>query len=153
MFFQTDSWASAFLESEYQFFIEDSLKEKAEALLDFSINELKSFNPHFPENVTQAQFKALFIERFAKLDLPLDIKKQAPQLLTSFVQFLSLSGLYPPASDWEGMIESAQTQFEARFRKDGSFKGETLRRFSEKISRNAPCPCNSGKKYKQCCGK
>ena len=22
-----------------------------------------------------------------------------------------------------------------------------------KISRNAPCPCNSGKKYKHCCGK
>ena len=24
---------------------------------------------------------------------------------------------------------------------------------SEKIGRNEPCPCNSGKKYKQCCGK
>lgn len=24
---------------------------------------------------------------------------------------------------------------------------------SEKIGRNAPCPCGSGKKYKQCCGK
>jgi hypothetical protein len=24
---------------------------------------------------------------------------------------------------------------------------------SEKISRNAPCPCGSGKKYKKCCGK
>ena len=23
---------------------------------------------------------------------------------------------------------------------------------SEKISRNAPCPCGSGKKYKKCCG-
>ena len=23
----------------------------------------------------------------------------------------------------------------------------------EKISRNAPCPCGSGKKYKHCCGK
>ena len=22
---------------------------------------------------------------------------------------------------------------------------------STKISRNAPCPCNSGKKYKKCC--
>jgi uncharacterized protein YecA (UPF0149 family) len=24
---------------------------------------------------------------------------------------------------------------------------------SEKIGRNDPCPCGSGKKYKQCCGK
>ena len=24
---------------------------------------------------------------------------------------------------------------------------------SEKIGRNSPCPCGSGKKYKNCCGK
>ncbi|MBQ3131212.1 MAG: SEC-C domain-containing protein, partial [Clostridia bacterium] len=27
------------------------------------------------------------------------------------------------------------------------------KRIENKISRNAPCPCGSGKKYKQCCGK
>ena len=31
-------------------------------------------------------------------------------------------------------------------------KTQTLRT-GKKISRNAPCPCGSGKKYKQCCGK
>jgi preprotein translocase subunit SecA len=30
---------------------------------------------------------------------------------------------------------------------------ETIRRTEEKISRNAPCPCGSGKKYKNCHGK
>ena len=30
---------------------------------------------------------------------------------------------------------------------------ETVVRKSEKISRNAPCPCGSGKKYKHCCGR
>ncbi|MDY6879545.1 MAG: preprotein translocase subunit SecA [Thermodesulfobacteriota bacterium] len=28
----------------------------------------------------------------------------------------------------------------------------TVRRKSDKIGRNAPCPCGSGKKYKKCCG-
>jgi preprotein translocase subunit SecA len=32
-------------------------------------------------------------------------------------------------------------------------KVETIRRTEEKISRNAPCPCGSGKKYKNCHGK
>ena len=32
-------------------------------------------------------------------------------------------------------------------------KQETVRRTSPKISRNAPCPCGSGKKYKLCCGR
>ena len=33
--------------------------------------------------------------------------------------------------------------------------GETASPITKKkeISRNAPCPCGSGKKYKQCCGK
>lgn len=29
----------------------------------------------------------------------------------------------------------------------------TVKRDTEKIGRNAPCPCGSGKKYKKCCGK
>ena len=28
-----------------------------------------------------------------------------------------------------------------------------IKRESEKIGRNAPCPCGSGKKYKKCCGR
>jgi preprotein translocase subunit SecA len=28
-----------------------------------------------------------------------------------------------------------------------------VQRNEEKIGRNAPCPCGSGKKYKKCCGK
>ncbi|MEJ2057885.1 MAG: SEC-C metal-binding domain-containing protein [Desulfofustis sp.] len=30
---------------------------------------------------------------------------------------------------------------------------EPVKREGEKIGRNAPCPCGSGKKYKKCCGK
>ena len=35
----------------------------------------------------------------------------------------------------------------------GRAKQETVRRTEQKISRNAPCPCGSGKKYKNCHGK
>ena len=35
---------------------------------------------------------------------------------------------------------------------DGSVKREPVRT-DKKIGRNEPCPCGSGKKYKQCCGK
>ena len=30
---------------------------------------------------------------------------------------------------------------------------KTVRREQPKVGRNEPCPCGSGKKYKQCCGK
>jgi preprotein translocase subunit SecA len=32
-------------------------------------------------------------------------------------------------------------------------KPETVRRQGKKVGRNEPCPCGSGKKYKQCCGR
>ncbi|MCR4626345.1 MAG: SEC-C domain-containing protein, partial [Treponema sp.] len=31
--------------------------------------------------------------------------------------------------------------------------GVTVRRTMEKVGRNDPCPCGSGKKYKNCCGR
>jgi preprotein translocase subunit SecA len=32
-------------------------------------------------------------------------------------------------------------------------KQQPFKRFGDKIGRNDPCPCGSGKKYKQCHGK
>ena len=32
-------------------------------------------------------------------------------------------------------------------------KSGTIRREGKKVGRNDPCPCGSGKKYKQCCGR
>ncbi|MBZ0106330.1 MAG: SEC-C domain-containing protein [Sulfuricella denitrificans] len=31
-------------------------------------------------------------------------------------------------------------------------KGTTVKRDTPKVGRNEPCPCGSGKKFKQCCG-
>ena len=48
------------------------------------------------------------------------------------------------------MMEQQKRQEEARMsfnHSDGEGEGE------KKIARNDPCPCGSGKKYKQCCGK
>ncbi|MBU0995627.1 MAG: preprotein translocase subunit SecA [Proteobacteria bacterium] len=35
---------------------------------------------------------------------------------------------------------------------DGSQKKMPVKRNDEKVGRNSPCPCGSGKKYKKCCG-
>lgn len=35
---------------------------------------------------------------------------------------------------------------------DGQLKDRTIRRDGEKIGRNDPCKCGSGKKFKKCCG-
>jgi len=53
--------------------------------------------------------------------------------------------------------EEAQAQEEQRIRQVTSNRGQDSEppkpRTVEKIGRNDPCPCGSGKKYKKCCGK
>ena len=34
-----------------------------------------------------------------------------------------------------------------------TLKNEEMKKFGHKVSRNDPCPCGSGKKYKKCCGR
>ena len=44
-------------------------------------------------------------------------------------------------------------QREQVLKPDAPNAGTTVRNTEKKIGRNDPCPCGSGKKYKNCCGK
>ena len=50
-------------------------------------------------------------------------------------------------------IEEKQKTDYVLSRGDGGTAPATVKRTGEKIGRNAPCPCGSGKKYKHCCGR
>ncbi len=52
----------------------------------------------------------------------------------------------------EQKVEREQVAKETGTNKDDSANAPVVRK-SDKISRNAPCPCGSGKKYKHCCGR
>ncbi|MCZ6817762.1 MAG: SEC-C metal-binding domain-containing protein [Planctomycetota bacterium] len=54
-----------------------------------------------------------------------------------------------------GFAGGAQTDNDrqAAMKAQGEKKVETIVRDKPKVGRNAPCPCGSGKKSKQCCGK
>lgn len=52
----------------------------------------------------------------------------------------------------EQRVEREQVAEVTGTNKDDSANAPVVRK-SEKVSRNAPCPCGSGKKYKHCCGR
>ena len=52
----------------------------------------------------------------------------------------------------EDVIAKPKQMVEHRGVAEGSDKPETVRREEEKVGRNEPCPCGSGKKYKKCHG-
>ncbi|MBT5469592.1 MAG: preprotein translocase subunit SecA [Nitrospina sp.] len=55
--------------------------------------------------------------------------------------------------DDEDVIAQPKQMVEHRGDVEGSDKPVTVRREEEKVGRNDPCPCGSGKKYKKCHGK
>ena len=52
----------------------------------------------------------------------------------------------------EQKVEREQVAKETGTNKDDSANAPVVRK-SDKVSRNALCPCGSGKKYKYCCGR
>jgi preprotein translocase subunit SecA len=53
----------------------------------------------------------------------------------------------------EQKVEREQVAQATGTNKDDSGVNTPKRRKTKKIQPNDPCPCGSGKKYKQCCGK
>jgi preprotein translocase subunit SecA len=52
----------------------------------------------------------------------------------------------------EEKVEREQVAKVTGTNKDDSANAPVVRK-SEKVGRNDPCPCGSGKKYKHCCGR
>jgi preprotein translocase subunit SecA len=59
--------------------------------------------------------------------------------------------------DHEAMEKRKRQQSEMRLSRGGEESGQAqqqpMKREGEKVGRNEPCPCGSGKKYKKCCGR
>ena len=54
--------------------------------------------------------------------------------------------------DDEDIINQPKQMVEHRGDVEGAGNPATIRREEEKVGRNEPCPCGSGKKYKKCHG-
>ena len=113
------------------------------------------------------------IERTHATEVRDDFNRSAAESTASSVKWVSLEIYH--TSDGGADDDTGTVEFAARFRKDGellvhhersNFRREEGRwvyvdgamnpkpkpRRVEKVGRNQPCPCGSGKKYKKCCG-
>ena len=144
-------YVSDYASSEYFAFLQPDLKNRAESLLDYFLDQAKSESPDFPSGADADLFEKVLLEKVARLDLPTIALQRVPQLLEAFFEYLVASGKYPDAGQWVGWMPDIGERFVQRFREDGTVKGETVRKKFDKVGRNDPCPCGSGKKFKKCC--
>ncbi len=134
---------SDYCSSEYFVFLDPDIKEHAESLLIHWSRKIQSDSS--PKGISDS------LMEMGSLELSLQIKKTIPSLLAQFFQYLLITGKCSQAQSWGDIIIQLQTSYNDRLRTDGSFRGETFVKNYSDLSRNDPCPCGSGKKFKKCC--
>ncbi len=132
-----------FCGSEYFLLLDTDLKDSAELLLS-------SWCDHIGPEATHTNIQT-GLSHVSDLDVDLSCKRNFPRLLEAYLNFVSDSGLDPGADAWIPLVLDVQDDYLARFRGDGTVKGETFKRAFKPVGRNDPCPCGSGKKFKKCC--
>lgn len=138
-------YISEYASSEYFTFLPAHLKGHAEAILEYSLQS-------WPQNETSAENVGRELLRtIAPLDLPDSVRRDAPQILEAYFEYLETSGKAPNAAEWTEHMPEASAYYGEHLRNDGSIKGDTVRHTLAKVGRNDPCPCGSGKKFKKCC--
>ena len=132
-----------------------------------------------PEALMRSRFAAFvhgdldYIERTHAKEVRDDFNRSAAESTAKSVEWVSLE--IRDTADGGVDDDTGTVEFAARFKKDGelqvhrersNFRREEGRwvyidgqmnpkgkpRRVEKVGRNEPCPCGSGKKYKKCCG-
>jgi SEC-C motif-containing protein len=133
-----------------------------------------------PEAMMRSRYSAYALCNAAHLEASLapesrrDFDRAATEKWAKSAEWLGLS-ILSTSGGGEG-DEFGRVEFSARFRENGAehthhedsrfrrqdgtwlyVDGHVIRnpvvRSAPKIGRNEPCPCGSGKKYKQCCGR
>ncbi|MDL2224780.1 SEC-C domain-containing protein [Eubacteriales bacterium OttesenSCG-928-M02] len=148
-------------EDQVDYFQAEYYDKETEAYRDILINkdapiegrfdelcEKYGFEPRmfagFLEGINASLKKEMELEKLrvnTKVTLDVDFKKLYFHMLEAKANWLY------ELPEWEDILTPEERQDIVKER------NQSKQAVSEKIDRNAPCPCGSGKKYKKCCGK
>jgi hypothetical protein len=146
-----NSLIDEFATSQQFLFLPADLREHAPALLASFTHACAARGAPTPDDLTMPVFDDVLLNHIPSRDVPLAVRRGAPDLLAAFFTYLAESGHYPPAGAWVDWVKSIDGRYQAKFRGDGTVKGETFTKKYTDVNRNDPCPCGSGKKFKKCC--
>lgn len=145
---QKQSFWDGYLKAEeenYKKILENSAKVYSGKLIDLAL-EFK-MEPHiftgFLDGIKDSLKKPLKTEKLkedSEIALDVDFEKLYFNMMEAKADWLYT------LSEWEGVLNEEKRRAIAK-----EWRASKMA-VSEKIERNAPCPCGSGLKYKKCCG-
>ncbi|MBD3675929.1 MAG: DUF1186 domain-containing protein [Planctomycetaceae bacterium] len=138
----------------------NAIEKETVPLISYLICELSDYSPHEAEAEIRQAFEADLVDeitinlrgieeslRGGDHYFQTSLSRCRPTGIDDTIAELSKWASFktpPPATDSEFLDED-----DWDYRDDS----DTIRNLNPKIGRNDPCPCDSGKKYKKCCGK
>jgi SEC-C motif-containing protein len=100
-----------------------------------------------PADLEAADASHAFLDHLSQLDLAPAHRSAVPDLVAAFLSDLEDQGRLAGGRGIAGRVRAAEPAFRDR----AAGKAPDLTRRAAKVGRNDPCPCGSGRKYKQCC--
>jgi hypothetical protein len=143
-----DNWVSDFCQSDALAPFPGEVRENAAALLEGFMHAGCRVRGVAPTALEREDVKRALLESVARLAMPDDVRPHVPALCRAFLEDLQLRGRIGNGTSlgrYVGALRQAYLEASAA-------APPPFQRPGDKIGRNEPCPCGSGKKYKKCCG-
>ena len=137
------TWASDFLETAAYGDLPAPAKEYAQEILPAFLERACAERDVEPRDIQESDLKPALLEGVG--DLPASVRAVVPDLCASFLQELEAQGRLGGGRTLGLYVRALRGAYEERS------SPKPLRNPGAKIGRNAPCPCGSGRKYKNCC--
>jgi hypothetical protein len=100
-----------------------------------------------PDEVEEADLRHALLNHVARLNVPEAAKTELPALCAAFLAQLEDEGRLGGGRVLGAYVRALKDAYAEA----ASGKRKPITRPGSKIGRNDPCPCGSGKKYKNCC--
>ncbi len=144
---QIDNWVSDFLIDDAGDRVDSALAPHAQAVLVTFLRHACSVRQIKPEAIEEQDVRAGLLDGLRSLAIPEPVQGQVAQLVGDFLADLQRRGRLADGESHQRLVQALN---------DGFMRGqrgevESIDRVASKIGRNDPCPCGSGRKYKQCC--
>jgi len=148
-----DDWAADFAETTAYATLRDALKEHAVSVCASFLHAACDHPGLQPSEIDEGAVKHAMLDHMPELDLPPEPRKGIPEILSAFLESLQDAGRLAGGRALGQQVLVLAKAYHDRCALGGGIRIPPVRNAAPKISRNDPCPCGSGKKYKKCCSR
>ncbi len=141
------NWVGDFADSSAFQPLPAPAKEYAGEILPAFLNHACSHRDIEPGDIEEADIKSALLDGVGALMLPGSVRAVAPDLCAAFLADLQNQGRLADGAALGRYLRALRSAYDERT----ADSAKTVRNPGERIGRNTPCPCGSGKKFKNCC--